>query len=294
MKRVFALGLALVAALTLTGCGPGDPLDSQSGEGGPIVVGSADFAESELLMEIYAEALRSTGAEVRTKGRIGAREVYVKAVRQGELSVIPDYTGNLLKYLDEKAQATRSQPVYDALDKALPAELGVLQYSPAEDSDVLTVTAETAASGLRSMADLGPRCGELVLGAPAEWKSRWKDRIAELYGCTFREIRELQAGSITVDALLSDKIQVANLFSTSAAIERNNLVTLEDPKDMFPAQNVVPLVHRGDLNQQQIDALNRVSKALTTTKLTELNKRMVVDKANAADLAKTFVSRLGR
>ncbi|RCW45340.1 osmoprotectant transport system substrate-binding protein [Halopolyspora algeriensis] len=293
MRRVFALGLALVATLTLTGCGSGDPLESGSGSQGPIVVGSADFAESELLMEIYAEALRSTGAEVRTKGRIGAREVYVKAVRQGELSVIPDYTGNLLKYVNEKAQATKSQPVYDALKQSLPPQLGVLQYSPAEDSDVLTVTAETAASGLRSMADLGPRCGELVLGAPAEWKVRWKDRIAEVYGCTFSEIRELQAGSVTVDALLGGEVQVANLFSTSAAIDRNNLVKLADPKNMFPAQNVVPLVHRGDLNRQQTDALNRVSQALTTTKLAELNKRLMVDKANPADLAKTFVTGVG-
>lgn len=296
MKRLSALVFSMVAALSLTGCG-GDPLESGAGGGGPIVVGSADFAESQLLMEIYAEALRSTGAEVRTKGRIGAREVYVKAVREGELSVIPDYTGNLLKYVDDQAQATsgptESQPVYDALTRALPPQLRVLRYSPAEDSDVLTVTAETAASGLRSMADLGPRCGELVLGAPAEWKVRWEDRIAETYGCTFREIRELQAGTITVDALLGGQVQVANLFSTSAAIGRNNLVKLDDPKNMFPAQNVVPLVHEGDLNQRQADALNTVSKALTTEKLTEFNERLVVDKANPADLAKEFVGRIG-
>lgn len=292
MKRLRLLGIALVAALTLTACGSGDPLDSGGGEGGPIVVGSADFPESALLMEIYAEALRTTGAEVRTKGRIGAREVYVKAVRDGELSVIPDYTGNLLKYLDPKARATKSQQVYDDLKKALPPELGVLRYSPAEDSDVLTVTSETAATGLRSMADLGPRCQDLVLGAPAEWKNRWKDRIAEVYGCTFKNIRNLEAGSVTVNALLSDKIQVANLFTTSAAIAKNGLVELDDPKQMFPAQNVVPLVHEGSLNQQQTEALNKVSQALTTEKLTRLNERLVIDKANPADLAKSFVDGL--
>ncbi|MBA8825090.1 osmoprotectant transport system substrate-binding protein [Saccharopolyspora lacisalsi] len=292
MKRLRILGIALVTALTLTSCGSGDPLDSGGGQGGPIVVGSADFTESALLMEIYAEALRTTGAEVRTKGRIGAREVYVKAVREGELSVIPDYTGNLLKYLDDKAGATKSRQVHDDLRRALPPELEVLEYSPAEDSDVLTVTPETAATGIRSMADLGPRCGDLVLGAPAEWKQRWVGRIAEVYGCTFKSIRELEAGSVTVNALLNDKIQVANLFTTSAAIERNDLVELADPEQMFPAQNVVPLTHEGSLNQQQREVLNEVSQALTTKKLTELNERMVVDKANPADLAKTFVDGL--
>lgn len=292
MKRFVAVGVALAAVLSLSGCGSGDPLASGGGKGGPIVVGSADFPESQLLMEIYAEALRTTGADVRTKGRIGAREVYVKAVRSGELSVIPEYTGNLLRYVKPKSEATKSREVYGKLKQALPQELRVLQYSPAEDSDVLTVTAETAATGLKSMADLGPRCGDLVLGAPAEWESRWKKEIARVYGCTFSDIRNLEAGSITVNALKAGKIQVANLFSTSAAIASNNFVKLDDPKQMFPAQNVVPLVHQGSLNQQQRDVLNKVSQALTTEKLTKLNEKLVVDKANPRDLAKTFVGKL--
>jgi osmoprotectant transport system substrate-binding protein len=290
MKRLLALGVAAVTALTLSGCG-GDPLRSGNGQGGPVVVGSADFAESELLMEIYAEALRSTGAEVQTKGRIGAREVYANAVKRGELTVVPDYTGNLLQYVDTKSQATRPQAVYDELKAKLPPELDLLQQSPAEDSDVLTVT---AASGMRSMADLGPRCGNLVLGAPTEWKTRWEAKIADLYGCRFKEIRALEAGSIAVDALTGNQIQVANLFTTSSQIKANNLVPLDDPKDMYPAQNVVPLVGKNKLSPAQVDALNRVSTALTTERLTELDRRLEVDKANPADLAKEFVGGIGR
>lgn len=292
MKRLRALSVVLVAALSLVGCGSGDPLRAGNGADGPLVVGSADFAESELLMEIYAEALRSTGSEVETKGRIGAREFYVNAVKAGELTVMPDYTGNLLKSLDEQSQATEPQAVYDEVKAKLPPELGVLDYSQAEDSDVLTVTRRTADSGVRSMADLGPRCGEFVLGAPAEWKARWEAKISETYGCTFKEIRSVEAGSVTVDALTSDQVQVANLFTTSSAIQANDLVELDDPKNMFTAQNVVPLVANGKLNPQQVAALNKVSRALTTEKLTDLNKRLEVDKANPADLAKSFVAEL--
>jgi osmoprotectant transport system substrate-binding protein len=292
MKRLRALGVVLVSALALAGCGSGDPLRSGDGVGGPLVVGSADIAESELLMEIYAEALRSTGADVQTKPRIGAREFYVNAAEKGELAVIPDYTGNLLKYLDPASKTTAPQAIYAEAQAKLPPGLGLLDYSPAEDSDVLTVSSATAASGVKSMADLGPRCGQLVLGAPAEWKSRWEATIAQVYGCTFKEIRSVEAGSVTVDALTSNQVQVANLFTTSSAIDANKLVKLDDPKDMFPAQNVVPLVAENKLNPQQTAALNRVSKALTTDKLTELNRRLEIDKANPADLAKTFVAQL--
>ncbi|GAA4885775.1 ABC transporter substrate-binding protein [Saccharopolyspora cebuensis] len=294
MKRLL-LG-ALAALLVLTGCGAQDPLEAnreQQRDSGALVVGSADFAESELLMHVYAEALRGTGAEVETRPRIGAREFYVNAARSGELAVVPEYTGNLLQYLDPRATATESTQVTEALRAALPPELEVLTPSPAENSDVLTVTPETAAGGVRSMADLGPRCGDLVLGAPAEWKERWESVIAREYGCTFREIRSVEAGTITVDALLADQIQVANLFTTSSQIATHGLVPLDDPKNMFPAQNVVPLVGSGRLSPEQTAVLDRVSAALTTEKLTDLNRRLEVDKANPADVARDFLAEAG-
>lgn len=291
MKRICALAMSVVALLGLAGCG-GDPFRAGNGSDGALVVGSADFTESELLMEIYAAALRSTGAEVQTKPRIGARESYVSAVQQGEISVMPDYTGNLLKYLDARHPATRPADVYAAVKRGLPPQLDLLDQSPAEDSDVLAVTRRTADTGVRSMADLGPRCGQLTLGAPAEWKSRWERRIAEVYGCRFREIRNLEAGTVTVDALTSGTVQVANLFTTSSQIPANGLVPLDDPQDMYPAQNVVPLVGRGRLSPRQAAAVNRASRALTTEKLTELDRRVEVDKANPADVAREFVTGL--
>lgn len=290
MRRLLGWTCAVVAALSLTGCGPQDPFAAREGA---VVVGSADFAESELLMEIYAEALRTTGAEVQTRSRIGARELYVDAVRNGELTVIPDYTGNLLQHLDPRSHVTGSQEVYEALRGELGSDLDVLEQAPAEDSDVLAVTRRTAESGVRSMADLGPRCGEFVLGAPAEWKTRWEAEIAEVYGCEFKEIRSVEAGSITVDALTSGQVQVANLFTTSSAIEANDLVALDDPRDMFPAQHVVPLAGKGKLTPEQSEVLNRVSRELTTEKLTELDRQVEVDKANPADVAKTFVAEVG-
>lgn len=290
MKRLLALA---AAALVLTGCGSQDPLEANKAQSGQVVIGSADFSESELLMHVYAEALKTTGSDVQTRPRIGAREFYVNAVRNGELTLVPEYTGNLLEFLDPASGATESQQVYDQLRGKVGTDMELLEQSPAEDSDVLTVTKPTADSGLRSMADLGPRCRDIVLGAPAEWKSRWEAKIAQDYGCTFKEIRSVEAGTITVNALTSGEIQAANLFTTSSQITTNDLVKLDDPKNMFPAQNVVPLAGKGKLTPPQAEAVNKVSRALTTEKLTELNKRLEVDKANPADVAKEFIATAG-
>ena len=84
-----------------------------------------------------------------------------------------------------------------------------------------------------------------MFGGPGQWSSRWKDKIKTLYGCEFKEIRTTDTGGpVTVAALKSGDVQVADLFSTSSTIAANGFVPLVDDKNMFPAQNIVPLWRR--------------------------------------------------
>ncbi|MGH3873211.1 MAG: ABC transporter substrate-binding protein [Pseudonocardiaceae bacterium] len=287
MTRIAALIMAVLVAV-VPACGTGDPLAGD----GTVVVGSADFVESELLMEIYAAALRKAGIEVQTRPRLGPREITNLAVADGSITVLPEYSGNLLQSLDPQATATAADDVYAAVQRSLPRGLHVLEQSAAEDSDVLVVTQQTAQDlGLTSMAALGPHCGQLTLGAAGEWPGRWKDRIAQVYGCTFRQIRSTDAaGPVTLQALRSGQAQIVNLFTTSPDIAANRWVALADPQNMYPAQRILPLVRAGVLSQAGIDALNTVSAVLTTEKLTELNRRIVQERAVPADLAFDLVS----
>jgi osmoprotectant transport system substrate-binding protein len=291
MARIMTLVMAVVLAAAVTACGSGNPL-AGGGNGSAIVVGSADFAESELLMEIYAAALRKAGIQVQTRPRLGSREITNVAVRDGSITVMPEYSGNLLQSVDPNATATAADEVYAALQRSLPQGLEVLEQSAAEDSDVLVVTQQTAATlGLTSMDQLGPHCGQLTLGAAGEWPGRWKDKIAQIYGCTFREILSTDvAGPVTLEALRSGDAEIVNLNTTSPDIAAHGWVELADPKNMYPAQRILPLVRAGALNQAGVDALNEVSAALTTENLTELNQRMLQERAVPADLAKDFVS----
>ncbi|MDQ3762025.1 MAG: ABC transporter substrate-binding protein [Actinomycetota bacterium] len=290
MKRIAMLVMAVLAATAAAACGSGNPL-AGGGSASTVVVGSADFTESELLMEIYAAALRKAGIEVQTRPRLGSREITNVAVADGSITVMPEYSGNLLNAVDPQATATTADDVYAALRRALPRGLEVLEQSEAENSDVLVVTQQTAAAlGLNSMDQLAPHCAQLTLGAAGEWPGRWKDRIAQVYGCTFREILSTDpAGPVTLEALRSGQAQVVNLFTTSPDIAANQWVKLSDPKHMYPAQRILPLVRAGALNQAGLDALNQVSRALTTAKVTELNRRVTEERAVPADLATEFV-----
>ncbi|MEU6154153.1 ABC transporter substrate-binding protein [Actinosynnema sp. NPDC047251] len=289
MKRTLTVIVA-AAALVVSACGSKEDLSgsNQQSASGEVVVGSADFTENKILAEIYAGALKATGAQVSVKSGIGARELVVKALQDKSLGVVPEYTGNLLNYFDKTNTTTASDEVYKALKDKTPAGLEVLFKSDAEDKDVLVVTKETADSGVASIADLGD--GKYVLGAAGEWGQRWKDKVKELYGVTFKEIKTTDAGGpITVDALKNGTAQVANLYTTSADIKANSFVELKDPKNMYPAQNIIPLLRSDAVNQAGKDALNKVSAALTTVNLAELVKRVDIDKETVANVAADFL-----
>ncbi|MGY0538568.1 ABC transporter substrate-binding protein [Nocardioides sp. YJ-D4] len=289
----------LAVAGTLTACG-GDPLDSGSDSdsgGGTIVVGSANFPESELLMEMYAQALEAEGVKVETKPNIGSREVYMEAFKSGDINLLPEYNGGLLSYLTDgnlPENVSAPEDVYDALQDVLPEGSQTLPQSAAEDKDSLTVTKETAEKySLTSIEDLAPVAKDLTLGASPEFKTRAQGvpGLAEVYGVTFKEITPTDPGGpLTVAALKKGSVDVANVFTTDSAIPTNDWVVLEDPKNLFLAQNIVPLIRSEVLSSDAETALNAVSEALTTANLTEALAKVQVDKADPATVAKEFLA----
>lgn len=120
-----------------------------------IKVGSANFPENVLLADIYADALKDQGATISTTLNIGSREKYVPALKDGSIDLLPEYNGSILQYLDKTATATSPDDVLAALQKALPANLIVLDQSAAQDSDAIVVTQATATKyKLKSIGDL--------------------------------------------------------------------------------------------------------------------------------------------
>jgi osmoprotectant transport system substrate-binding protein len=303
MKRTTtAIALAGAALLGLTACGGGssDPLSSAWGggssasAGGAIVVGSADFSESVVLAEIYAGALKAKGVDASTKTNIGSREIYLKALEDGSVQVVPEYTGALALYYDKAFAKTDPGEVYDALKSSLPANLTVLEKSAAEDNDSIVVTKETAASvGAKTLSELGASAGTLTLGAPPEFKDRAQGipGLEKTYGITFKDFVPLK-GQALVQALKNGQVQAANIFSTDPAIAVNGFVTIEDDKKLFGSQNVVPLVV-ADRADQVKPALDAVSAKLTTTELTNLLKATDVDKKDPKAVAAEWLKAQG-
>ena len=193
------------------------------------------------------------------------------------MDVIPDYSGNLLLYLDPKATASTAEQILQALPAALGtlktgdsgAEIRALNASEAEDKDSLVVTAQTAQKyGLRTLEDLASRCTNLKLGAAPEFAERAYGipGLKEKYGCVPAEFVPLSdgGGALTVKALLDDTVQV------------------------------VPIINTSRVPDSAAEVLNRVSAKLTTADLRTLNDRVSgTSKQEPAQAAATWLNEHG-
>jgi osmoprotectant transport system substrate-binding protein len=305
MKRT-RIAFALTAAAAMIGvaaCGSGssDPLASSGspskGATGTVVVGSANFPESALLAEIYAGALSAKGVKVDKKLNIGSRETYIPALKDGSIDLIPEYTGVLDQYFNKNAKATTADAVYAELKAAVPATLTILNKSAAQDKDSVVVTKETAAKlNLKSIADLEPHAKDLTLGGPPEWKTRptGVPGLKKVYNLDFKAFRPLDAGGpLSVQALKNGQVDAVNLFTTDPFIADNGFVILDDPKSLFAAQNVVPLITKSKVTPTITASLNAISAKLDTATLGQLVKEVVIDKKDAAVVAKEFLAKNG-
>jgi osmoprotectant transport system substrate-binding protein len=298
--RISAAVLSIGLATALAACGSDDPTSpAASGDGDTVIVGSFAFPESEILGEIYAQALEANDIDVDTKFNIGPRQQTIPALQDGSINLIPEYNGNLLAYYDPEYTQRTTEDVDGALGDAVAKDkLQVLDSAEAEDKDAYVVTSETAeANDLTSIGDLSklvpfslgsnPQFGELGYGIPG---------LRDVYGVgttegdvTFVPIEDF-GGPDTVKALVDDTVQVADIYTTSPALVAEDLVVLEDPENMISAQNIIPLISDSVASDEIAEVLNSISAELTTDDLIALRDRVEGDeKASASTAAKEWL-----
>ncbi|YAL83555.1 ABC transporter substrate-binding protein [Dermacoccaceae bacterium W4C1] len=305
MKAQITRRAAVAAALvtTLSGCGlSGDALDTGSGGGGscstdapkagPIKIGSANFPESGLIAQLYAGALRAKGVQASTTDPIGAREAYLKALGDGSVQVVPEYTNSLLAFLDPKLTETDPERIYAALRTTVPCGQVLLNKSSAEDSNAMVVTKATAQKwNLKTISDLAKHANEVTIAAPPEFRGRQQGLIGlkSDYNLTPKTFRPLANTAAIASALKNGQATAANIFSTDPSITTNGFVVLNDDKRLFGSDNVVPLVARSAATPTVQAALDGLSAKLTTTALAQMLKQVVVDKKDPAQVAQAWL-----
>lgn len=267
-------GLAALATAIglLAGCGsPPDPA---------LTVGATADPDSVLLAELYAGALRGSGAAVQVRtvtdpiGELGS----------GTLTLVPGFTGRLLETFAPGTVARADRQVYAALVGALPEGIAAGDYATgAEDKPLVAVTAATAtawhADGLRALPG---HCAGLTAGAVPGAE------LPVMVGrCRLPAPRRFADDTALFDALNAGTISVAWTSTADPGRPGAGTVALADGTPaLVRAENVVPLYRRNELAEPQLLAVNEVAGVLDTAALVQLRRRMLAGadpRAVAAD-----------
>jgi osmoprotectant transport system substrate-binding protein len=284
-----AAGANTVAA----GADSAAPDTATTGKATKLVVGSQAYYSNEIVAEIYSQALEAGGYKIDRQFQIGQREVYLPEITSGKIDVFPEYIGSLAQALDKTVAGGKTDEVYNSLTKVLPKGLTALKPSAASDQNSWTVTKAFADKyKLTDVASLKNVTEPITVGGNSELETRpyGPKALADKYGIETKGFKAVEdsGGPLTVKALTSGAIQLANIYTADPNIATNNLVALADPDGLFLPDNIAPIVS-STFDDTAKAILEKVSAALTQEDFVKLNAESVNDKKSSKDIASEWL-----
>jgi glycine betaine/choline ABC-type transport system substrate-binding protein len=314
-RGAFALLAAAILAAGVAACGSSSSSPTTSGASGNLIqsnsangnttitVGSKNFTEEYILGQIYAQALKAAGYNVKTKLNLGSETIALKAIKDGEISGYPEYTSTALgTFFHVAANKIPSDPTqaYD-MAKADLAKEDLVAYTPTPFADanaVGTLTSTADKLGLKDISDLKGKSQNLVLAGSPECRERI-DCLAGLeqnYGLQFKKFTPVDIG-LRYTVLDKGDADLSILFTSDAMLANSKKYTiLNDNKGLIPAGNVIFIASKKVADEAGPDfgaTIEKVQQNLTLPVIQELNSRVDIDKQEPAAVAHEYLKSSG-
>ncbi len=255
-----------------------------------VTIGSKKFTESVILAEIAAGLCRDAGAEVRSRNELGGTRLLWNALLSDEIDVYPDYTGTVRHEILADRPGRGDAALRDAAAAAgaqLSRGLGF------ENTYAIGMReAQARRLGVSNISDLRDH-PSLRLGFTSEFMERadgWSG-LRRRYGLPQRDVRGLDH-DLAYRGLVSNSIDVTDLYSTDAEIREHRLRILEDDLSYFPEYRAV-LVMRPELAERAPAArraLARLAGSISTADMIRMNAAVKIDGHSEAAVAREFLA----
>jgi len=308
------LTLAALAPLALVGaCAGDDALSGDTGDsgessaGGKVVIGGQNYAEMQIMSEMYKALLEDAGYDVTLK-LVESRDVYAPEMQKGNVDISADYLSSMTEYLNAQANGPDAEMVAsndpDATVEELrklaePTGIEPLEPAEAQDANAFAVTQEFAEENdVTSLSDLAA-LGEPITLAAAEDCSQRDDcelGLEETYGLKITKVEPLGFGTQgTKDALKNGEVTLGQVGTSDATLDSLGLVLLEDDKELQNAENLVPMVNSDFLAEHGdvADILNEMSAGLTTEDLATMIGKVDLERQLPEDVATEYLADKG-
>src|SRR2546430_873563 len=203
-----------------------------------VRLGCKRFAESYILGEVLRRAVEGKVAVEHRPG-LGNTGIVFAALKAGSIDLYPEYTGTIAREILK----VEGNPSIEDLNAALASQgIGVAVRLGFNNTYALAMREDRARSlGIRTLSDLAKHPG-LKLGPSQEFLGRadgWPG-LKAAYKMPYAMPSGLDHG-LAYEAIAAGKIDVMDIYSTDAKIERYALRVLEDDRKYFPSYEAVLL-----------------------------------------------------
>ncbi|NRN76841.1 glycine betaine ABC transporter substrate-binding protein [Lactobacillus helveticus] len=264
----------------------------------PITIGSKNFTESKIVMQIYTDALKKAGYNVKTKPNISSSVVY-QAIKSGQVDLYPEYTGTiamtyLKKHIVGKTPAQIAAIAKEGVAGVAKENLTTLNYAPGSDAQGIAIKTSVAKKyGIKTISDLQKKANKIRFASQGEFDKR-EDGIPGLekaYGKFNFKSEKIYDPSLKYKVLARGDGDITPASTTEGQLATKDFFALKDDKNFWPAYNLVPLVREKTLkdNPGIKKILNKIDAKLTTKELTLLNKKVDVDGESYQAVAKEWL-----
>jgi osmoprotectant transport system substrate-binding protein len=298
--------LATIALLALAGCGnvgsggSGPSAGDDSGGGPTITVGSKNFTEQYVLGELYAQALEANGFNAEKKLDLGSAAIADKALQNGQIDMYPEYTGTaLVEVFKQEEQPDTPDATYQEAKQAYadrdPANT-MLTPAPFNNTYGIFVRKEVAEEyNLKTLADLAEASGDLTFVCFSEFLKR-SDGVPNMQknyeGLKFGDTKIVNSiGGPIYQGVLQGEGDAGVGFTTDSQLASDELVVMEDQKNIWPFYYPAPVVRSDVLekNPKMEEVLNSVSESLDAETMRQLNAQVDIDQEDPEDVAAEYL-----
>jgi osmoprotectant transport system permease protein len=245
-----------------------------------LKVGSKRFTESYILGEIVARI-----AKGEHKPGLGNTGIVLAALKAGSIDVYPEYTGTIAREILK----LDGDPSLAELNRALAAQ-GLQAGIPLGFNNGYALAMRQE----RSVARISDLKGERALrfGLSQEFigrKDGWPG-LKAVYALP-QQPTGLDHG-LAYEAIAAGRIDVMDVYTTDAKIERYGLRVLEDDRRYFPRYDAV-LLYRADLPSAAMQSLKALEGRIDERAMMRMNAAAELDGRSFAAAAGLFFNEQG-
>lgn len=301
-KRLIAFMMAMILVFSMAGCGSSNAGDGDTEAKEPIQIATKPLTEQFILgemLKVLIEEHTDYTAEI-TKGIGGGTSNIHPAMEKGEFDLYPEYTssgwvivlGHDAKGISDDEMKVKLNEEYN--DKFNMSWIGYYGFN-----NTYALVARKAAAqeyGFTTTSEMAAASENLVFGANPDYIEREDGfgALKETYGLNFKEVKDIDIG-LKYQALENEDIDITNGYTTDAQLSRDDVVVLEDDKQLQVNYFCSTIVRNEALEEYPglEEVLMKMDGILSDKEMAGLNYKVEVDGELEEDVARAFLVEKG-